>query len=151
MIALLQKVKYAKVSIDKKLYSQINKGILIFLGIHSKDIKKDVEYLVKKIIKARIFSDTNNKMNFDILTIKGSMLVVSQFTLYGNLKKGNRPSFLNAAKPNIAKPIYHYFVSLLKEYNIKIETGKFGAEMDIDLNNNGPVTLIINSHDEKKD
>ena len=148
MIALIQKVKKAHVEINNKLYSQINRGILILLGIHTKDTKEDVQYLAKKIINARIFSDRNNKMNLNIEDISGSMLVVSQFTLYGNLKKGNRPSFINSASPHIAEPLYHNFISLLKEYNIKIETGKFGAMMDVNLINDGPVTLILDTRNE---
>tara|TARA_B100000686_G_C16695121_1_gene920021 strand:+ start:68 stop:514 length:447 start_codon:yes stop_codon:yes gene_type:complete len=145
MIALLQKVNKASVHIDKKLYSSINEGMLIFLGIHTEDTKDDAQYLVQKITQIRIFSDHNNKMNLDIQDTKGSILVVSQFTLYGNLKKGNRPSFIQSADPQIAEFLYNYFLSLLKEYKIKTETGKFGANMKVNLTNDGPVTLIIDT------
>tara|TARA_Y100001960_G_scaffold295016_1_gene339291 strand:- start:292 stop:762 length:471 start_codon:yes stop_codon:yes gene_type:complete len=145
MIALLQKVNKASVHIDKKLYSSINEGMLIFLGIHTEDTKDDAQYLVQKITQTRIFSDHNNKMNLDIQDTKGSILVVSQFTLYGNLKKGNRPSFIQSADPQIAEFLYNYFLSLLKEYKIKTETGKFGANMKVNLTNDGPVTLIIDT------
>ena len=106
---------------------------------------KDVAYLVKKIVQARIFPDNNKKMNFNIKNVPGEILVVSQFTLYGSLKKGNRPSFMKSAPRHIAEPLYNHFISILKEYNIKIETGKFGALMEINLINDGPVTLIIDS------
>jgi len=145
MIALLQKVKSASVEINNTTHSQINVGILLFLGIHKKDTNQDAEYLVKKIIKSRIFYNANNKMSLDIQQIKGEILVVSQFTLYGNLQKGNRPSFTDSASRSIAEPLYNYFISLLKEYNILIETGKFGATMKVKLINDGPVTLVINS------
>jgi D-tyrosyl-tRNA(Tyr) deacylase len=145
MIALIQKVKNAQVDIDNKLYSKINQGILLFLGIHKRDIKEDAQYLVKKIIQTRIFYDSNNKMNLDIQKTKGSILVVSQFTLYGNLKRGNRPSFINSASHEVAEPLYNYFISLLKEYDITIETGKFRSMMNVNLTNDGPVTLIIES------
>ena len=145
MIVLIQKVKSAQVDIDNKIFSKINKGILLFLGIHKTDARADAQYLVKKIIKSRIFYDSNNKMNIDIQKIKGAILVVSQFTLYGSLKRGNRPSFTNSASPDIAEPLYDYFISLLKEYNITIETGKFGSMMNIKSINDGPVTLIVES------
>ena len=145
MIALIQKVKSAQVDIDNKIFSKINKGILLFLGIHKTDAREDAQYLVKKIINSRIFYDSNNKMNLDIKKIKGAILVVSQFTLYGSLKRGNRPSFTNSASPQIAEPLYNYFISLLKEYNITIKTGKFGSMMNVKLINEGPVTLIVES------
>jgi len=145
MIALVQRVNHSSVSINSNIFSQIDTGLLILLGINKGDKKQDAKYLSKKIVDLRIFSDEANKMNLNIKNIEGSILVVSQFTLCGNLQKGNRPSFINAAKKDLAKPLYEYFIKLLKEYKINVQTGKFGAEMELDIVNNGPVTLIINS------
>ena len=145
MIILVQKVKEARVVIHQQTYSKINEGILIFLGIHQNDTKKDVEYLVNKVGLLRIFTDEKNKMNKNIQDVNGSMLVVSQFTLCADIKNGNRPSFLNAAKYDLAKKWYDYFVDLLKINHNKIKTGKFGADMQVQLTNDGPVTLFMES------
>ena len=145
MIALIQRVKSASVSIDGILYSKINNGILVFLGISVSDKKLNVEYLAKKINNLRIFSDNNNKMNLSIQDTRGSILVVSQFTLYGQCNKGNRPSFINVASQEKAQPLYETFIQLLKKSNINVESGKFGARMNVKLNNDGPVTLIVES------
>mgnify|MGYP006087287673 CR=1 FL=1 len=145
MIILVQRVSEAKVIIEDKLYSSIDTGALIFLGIHTKDTKKDAEYLAKKLSLLRIFSDNNGRMNKSISEINGGMLIVSQFTLCADIKKGNRPSFLNAAHPELAKKIYNYFIDLLKISHDNVETGKFGANMNIQLINDGPVTLFLES------
>ena len=143
MKAVIQRVENASVSIDGKLYSAINSGMCIFLGIHINDKKLNVEKLVDKISKLRIFSDEFNYMNKSIVESKGEILVVSQFTLYGDCKKGNRPSFQNAANKLIAMPLYKMFINLLKAKNIIVKSGKFGADMNISLDNKGPVTIIM--------
>ena len=143
MKAVIQRVENASVSIDGKLYSTINSGMCIFLGIHINDKKLNVEKLVDKISKLRIFSDELNYMKISIVESKGEILVVSQFTLYGDCKKGNRPSFQNAANKLIAMPLYEMFINLLKAKNIIVKSGKFGADMNINLDNKGPVTLIM--------
>ena len=145
MIALIQRVKEAKVTINKKPYSKINDGVLVFLGIHKDDKKKDAEFLVNKLSLLRVFKDENNKMNKNIKEARGSMLIVSQFTLYSDIKRGNRPNFLNAAPPVLAKKLYDYFVDLLKINHDDVKTGKFGADMKVQLINDGPVTLILES------
>ena len=143
MKAVIQRVEKASVSIDGKLYSTINSGMCIFLGIHINDKKLNVEKLVDKISKLRIFSDEFNYMNKSIVESKGEILVVSQFTLYGDCKKGNRPSFQDAANKLIAMPLYEMFINLLKAKNIIVKSGKFGADMNISLDNKGPVTIIM--------
>lgn len=143
MKAIIQRVSRASVMIDNQLYSSINSGLCIFLGIHDNDKKLNVEKLVNKIINLRIFSDENHKMNQSILDIQGQILVISQFTLYADCAKGNRPSFKNAANKLIATPLYELFINLLKDKNLNVQSGKFGANMNIKLNNQGPVTLIV--------
>ena len=147
MRVLLQRVNKASVIINNKNFSSINNGLLVFLGIQTKDSKKDVEYLVRKIINLRIFNDENSLMNLSILDKQYSIMLVSQFTLYGNCKKGNRPSFINAEKPEKAKILYQLFIDELNKYNINLKTGKFGANMTVNLINSGPVTLWIDSNE----
>ena len=149
MIAVVQRVKKASIEINTKLHSSINNGLVVLLGIHTNDTQIDAEYLSKKIVQLRVLSDKNNKLNISLENSGASILVVSQFTLYGNCSKGNRPSFINAASVKKAKPLYKFFVSKLKEFNINVQTGKFGEMMDIKLINNGPVTLIMESKNEK--
>lgn len=143
MKALIQRVKRASVSISGKLYSSINKGILIFLGVEKGDEKVNAEKLADKILKLRIFEDENDKMNLSVKDVNGELLVVSQFTLCGDCKKGTRPSFDKAASPQDAVDLYEYFIKYLKEQNIKVETGKFRAMMDVELVNDGPVTFWL--------
>ncbi len=143
MKALIQRVKRASVSISGKLYSSINKGILIFLGVEKEDEKVNAEKLADKILKLRIFEDENEKMNLSVKDVNGELLVVSQFTLCGDCKKGTRPSFDKAASPQDAVDLYEYFIKYLKEQNIKVETGKFRAMMDVELVNDGPVTFWL--------
>jgi len=142
--ALIQRVDKSSVKINGKTYSSINKGILVFVGIKQSDDEKIIDWMIKKIINLRIFEDENGKMNLSVKDIKGEILIVSQFTLYGNCKKGNRPNYTDAAKPEIARQIYENFLDKLKKvYPYKVASGIFGAMMEIELINNGPVTLFI--------
>lgn len=143
MKALIQRVKRASVSIEGKLYSSITSGLLVFLGVEKDDEKVNAEKLSQKVINLRIFEDENEKMNLSLKDVKGEMLVVSQFTLCGDCKKGTRPSFDKAANPDKAVDLYEYFIKCLKEDNIPVQTGKFRAMMDVELVNDGPVTLWV--------
>lgn len=145
MKTVIQRVKEAKVVINNAPVSSIKKGLLILLCVENNDTEKDADYLSDKIINLRIFEDENHKMNLSAKDINGEMLVISQFTLSGNIDKGRRPSFENSAKPEIAEKLYNYFIKKLKESSLKIEEGKFAAMMDIHLINYGPVTFILNS------
>ena len=145
MIALIQRVHNATVNIDCKKHSSINSGLLILLGIHNNDTNQDIEYLCKKIIQLRIFNDQDQKMNLSIKDVSGEILVISQFTLYANCVKGNRPSFIESATHEVAKPIYINFLKRLKSFNINIQSGIFGKAMYVSLINHGPVTIILNS------
>lgn len=143
MKALIQRVKSASVTIDGLLYSKIGQGLLVFLGVEKGDDKLNAEKLADKLSKLRIFEDENEKMNYSILDIEGEMLIVSQFTLCGDCKKGTRPSFDKSAPPQIANELYEYFISQVKSFNIPVQTGKFGAMMDVELINDGPVTFMV--------
>lgn len=143
MKALIQRVKSASVTIDGLLYSKIGQGLLVFLGVEKGDDKLNAEKLADKLSKLRIFEDENEKMNHSILDIDGEMLIVSQFTLCGDCKKGTRPSFDKSAPPQIANEFYEYFISQVKSFNIPVQTGKFGAMMDVELINDGPVTFMV--------
>ena len=145
MKLVVQQVNYAKVMIDNKLYSKINQGLLIFIGIHKEDTLEKIQYLVKKILKLRILTDKNNKMNLSVLDLNLSIMLISQFTLYANTERGNRPSFINTADANKAEKLYNLFIKELNEYGINLKTGKFGANMQIELINNGPKTFILES------
>lgn len=146
MKAVIQRVKRASVSIENQIYSRIDNGILILLGIIEEDTFEDIKWLVNKLLNLRIFGDSEGKMNYSVLDVEGSLLVVSQFTLYASTKKGNRPSFIKAAKPDTAIPLYDKFVEYCKEVgDINVQTGSFGADMKIELLNDGPVTIIIDS------
>lgn len=140
---VVQRVSKAKIIIDKKKYSSIKKGLLVLIGIEKNDKEEMLDYYVKKIINMRIFNDSNYKMNNSILDIKGEILVVSQFTLLANTKKGNRPSFVNAEKPDLSKYLYRLFCEKLKNYEINIKKGRFGANMELDFINDGPVTILL--------
>ena len=146
MKVVIQRVSKASVTINKKKVASIKKGILVLLGIVNQDTQEDINWLVKKIINLRIFNDENGVMNTSVLDISGEIIVVSQFTLHASTKKGNRPSYIKAAKPNTAIPLYEKFiVSLNKEIPTKVQTGQFGANMKVQLLNDGPVTIIIDS------
>ena len=143
MKLVIQRVDSASVTIENKLYSSINKGLLVLFGVEKDDSEDMLEYFAQKLLKLRIFEDEQGKMNKSILDIEGEILVVSQFTLCTNSKKGTRPSFDNAKEPKVAKEYYEKFVEILKKSGINIKTGVFGAHMQVGLINNGPVTIIL--------
>lgn len=145
MIAVLQRVKETSVKVDKKVISKIDNGLLIFLGVFENDSKKDVDFLVKKVVGFRIFSDKNDKMNLSVKDVNGQILIVSQFTLCADWLKGRRPSFTKAASPTKGKKLYEYFANELMNYDILVKTGEFGAMMDVSLINDGPVTFVLDS------
>jgi len=145
MKTVIQRVKSAQVSIDNKIYGKINRGLVVFLGVSKNDCPKDAKYLIKKLINMRIFPDNNDKMNLSIKDLNLSLMIISQFTLYADCTKGTRPSFFNAAPAEISKPLYEFFIEEIKKYNLNFTTGKFGAMMDIELINDGPVTIVIES------
>ena len=143
MKALMQRVKRASVTIGGKLYSKIDKGLLVFLGVEKEDTVENCEKLSQKVLNLRIFEDENDKMNLSVNDVKGEILVVSQFTLCGDCKKGTRPSFDKAAHPDIAAKLYEAFVGKIRASGLKTETGKFRAMMDVELVNDGPVTFMV--------
>lgn len=145
MIAVVQRVRQAAVHVEEKEVGAIETGLLVLLGVGHKDTEADVTYLVDKITHLRIFEDENQKMNLSVRDVGGSLLVVSQFTLLGDCRKGRRPSFGNAARPETAIPLYELFVEKTKAEGISCETGQFQAMMDVSLVNQGPVTLILES------
>ena len=146
MKVVIQRVSEASVQIDNEIVGAISNGLLVLLGVEHEDIKEDADYLIQKLISLRIFGDENGKMNLAIKEINGSFLVVSQFTLHASTKKGNRPSFIAAARPETAIPLYEYFTQQLRELSeCVVQTGHFGADMKVKLLNDGPVTLIIDS------
>lgn len=150
MKVVIQRVSEASVTIDQNIVAQINKGLLILVGIESEDNLEDINWLVSKIVYLRIFGDEKNVMNLSVKDSKGEIIVVSQFTLHALTKKGNRPSYIKAAKPEIAIPMYEKFVQLLElELGKKIQTGQFGADMKVALVNEGPVTIIIDSKNKE--
>lgn len=145
MRAVVQRVTSSKVVVDNKVVGAINKGLNVLIGISKEDTIEDLIYLRDKILNLRIFEDGDQKMNLSLLDIKGEILVISQFTLYGDCRKGRRPNFMNAEGGEKANILYEKFVELLKESNLKIETGIFGADMKVDIQNDGPVTLMLDS------
>ena len=145
MRAVIQRVSRATVSVDGEIVGQIEKGLLVLLGVSVDDAEKDANYLVEKTLNLRIFEDAEDKMNLSILDIKGELLVVSQFTLYGDARKGRRPSFIEAAAPEEANRLYEFFVAEARKQIAKVETGKFQAMMDVELVNDGPVTILLDS------
>lgn len=146
MRAVVQRVKCAEVRVEDKVIGKIGKGILVLLGVGNDDEQKDLEYLADKIANLRIFDDSEEKMNLSVIDVGGEILVVSQFTIYGDCRKGKRPSYSDAARPEKAQNLYNNFVDYLKsKYDIKIETGVFQAMMDVDFINEGPVTLLLDS------
>jgi D-tyrosyl-tRNA(Tyr) deacylase len=150
MIAVIQRVSEAKVTIDKNIKGEINTGFLVFLGISHFDTEEDLDWLSNKIIGLRVFSDTEGKMNLSLDEVDGNILLISQFTLLASTKKGNRPSFIESAKPEIAIPFYTKMIKVLSEKLGKdIQTGEFGADMKVYLINDGPVTITIDSKNKR--
>ena len=150
MIAVIQRAKEASVKITGTLKSSISTGLVVLLGIEDRDSNEDIEWLARKIVNLRIFDDPNGVMNLSSLDINGELLVVSQFTLQASVKKGNRPSYIKAARPEIAIPLYESFLQVIElENNGRVYSGEFGAEMEVFLINDGPVTIIIDTKDRK--
>lgn len=146
MRVVLQRVSQASVTVDSKIVADIQKGLLVLVGIEDADTQEDIDWLAGKIIKMRIFGDENDVMNCSVQDVDGDIIVVSQFTLHASTKKGNRPSYIKAAKPDFAIPMYENFVQVMeKELGKKIQTGVFGADMKVSLLNDGPVTIVMDS------
>ncbi|MBA9088281.1 D-tyrosyl-tRNA(Tyr) deacylase [Fontibacillus solani] len=143
MRIVVQRCKQAKVSVDNRVIGSIEKGLTLLVGITHEDTEKEAGYLAEKIAGLRIFEDAEGKMNLSVQDIGGAILSVSQFTLYGDCRKGKRPSFISAARPETAKPLYDRFNEMLREKGLTVETGEFGADMDVEFTNWGPVTLIL--------
>ena len=150
MIAVIQRVSSAEVKIENNVSGKIGAGLLILLGIEDADNEDDISWLSRKIINLRIFNDDNGQMNTSLMDVDGEVLVVSQFTLHASTKKGNRPSYIKAAKPEIAIPLYEAFIEQISADSGKsVQTGEFGAMMNVSLTNDGPVTIIIDTRDKK--
>lgn len=145
MRAIIQRVSRANVTVDNEIVGEIGKGILILLGVSQEDSEKEAGYILNKTLNLRIFEDSEDKMNLSLLDINGELLVVSQFTLYGDARKGRRPSFIKAALPEKASELYEYFVNEAQKEIEKVETGQFQAMMDVELVNDGPVTILLDS------
>lgn len=150
MRAVLQRVSRAQVEVDKKVVGKIGQGMLVFVGVGKDDTRKDAEYLAKKIVALRMFEDAQGKMNLSIADTNGGILVVSQFTLYGDCAKGRRPSFDGAAEPAKGEELYNHFVAQLRQYDCPVETGQFRAMMDVSLVNDGPVTFVLESKTDEE-
>ena len=144
---VIQRVKNASVKIENNIVSSIENGFLVLIGITNSDTKEIANAMVKKLINLRVFNDTQNKMNLSIKDIDGSLLLVSQFTLYADCSHGNRPGFTKAAKPNFANKLYEYIISECAKYEVPVKTGEFGADMKVSLLNDGPVTIILDSNE----
>ncbi|MFM2228426.1 MAG: hypothetical protein RL664_1769 [Bacteroidota bacterium] len=143
MKIVLQRVSSASVKVDSKIVGSIENGLLLLIGFSSNDTEENILPTIEKIVKLRIFSDEEGKMNKSVLDVEGSMLMISQFTLYADTKKGNRPSFIEAARPEQAIPLYEFFIAEMKKRISKVETGIFGADMKVELVNDGPVTIVF--------
>ncbi len=150
MKAVIQRVSHASVEVDKEIIGEINKGLVVLLGINHHDGEEDADYVADKLVHLRIFQDENDKMNLSLKDVAGGILVISQFTLYANTRKGRRPSFINAALPEKAEPLYNYFIQELQKMGIRISQGQFGAMMHVHIHNDGPVTIILDSEDRHK-
>lgn len=148
MRAVVQRVKNSEVKVDDNIIGSISSGLLVFLGIGNNDSMDDIDYLIDKIVNLRVFEDDQGKMNLSALDLDKEIMIISQFTLYGDCRKGRRPSFFDAAPPDQAERLYDVFVNKIKDYNLKIATGEFQAMMDIDSVNDGPVTLLLDSNKE---
>ena len=150
MRTLIQRVQHASVTIDGKIKSQIGNGMLVLVGIEDRDTQEDIEWLTKKIANLRIFDDENGVMNRSVIDVKGEVMVVSQFTLHASTKKGNRPSYIHASKPDIAIPMYEAFCTEMElQIGKEVQTGTFGADMKVELLNDGPVTISIDSQNKE--
>ncbi len=145
MKAVIQRVSSASVDVEGERIGEIGRGLMVLLGAGEGDTRKDLDYVLEKTINLRIFPDEDGKMNLSLLDIKGELLVVSQFTLYGDTRKGRRPSFVKAMHPDQAKALYEEFIQKARAREIRVQTGKFGAMMDVELVNEGPVTLLVDS------
>lgn len=145
MRAVVQRVSKAKVTVDEEIVGKIDKGLMVLLGVGGEDTEKDLDYIYKKVVGLRIFEDENENMNLGLDEVDGSLLVVSQFTLYGDARKGRRPSFTESAKPELANDLYEKFIQRAKNDGIICESGVFGAKMDVELVNDGPVTILLDS------
>jgi len=148
MRAVVQRVSYGKVTVEGEITGEIQKGLVVLLGISHDDTDADIKYLADKIVNLRIFGDRNGKMNISLMDVGGQLLIVSQFTLYGDCRRGKRPSYDKAARPEAAEVMYNRFVDVLKGYGIKVETGKFQAMMSVEICNEGPVTILLDSKKE---
>ncbi len=145
MRIIVQRVKEASVRVDDRVVGSIDKGLLVFLGVGALDDEKDLDYMFNKVLGLRIFQDEDDKMNLSLEDIDGELLVVSQFTLYGDVRKGRRPSFTDSASPEMGEEFYEKFTEKCRESGVKVETGIFGADMKVDLTNDGPVTIMLDS------
>ena len=146
MKIVLQRCSRAEVRIDGETVGRIGIGFVVLVGITHSDTREDADFLAKKVAGMRVFEDAEGKMNLSLAEVGGQILSISQFTLYGNARKGNRPSFIEAARPEVAEPLYDYFNQVLREqYGLHVETGRFGANMQVDFVNDGPVTIIVDS------
>lgn len=143
MKLVVQRVKNAQVDVDGKTVGKIEKGFMVLLGVTHNDTKKEADYLIKKLCNLRVFEDENEKMNLGLKDVNGQLLIISQFTLYADCTGGNRPSFINAARPEIAEPLYDYFCNECEKNGIHVEKGIFGADMKVSLLNDGPVTIVL--------
>ena len=148
MRAVVQRVTSSKVTVDNRLVGSIDRGFNILIGISNDDTIEDLKYIKDKVLNLRVFEDENDKMNLSLLDVKGDILAISQFTLYGDCRKGRRPNFMNAMGGKEAKELYEKFVDMLKESGLKVETGEFGAHMSVDIQNDGPVTILLDSKKE---
>ena len=148
MRAVVQRVTYSNVKVDGTIVGEINKGFNVLIGISKEDTEEDMKYIKDKVINLRVFEDENDKMNFSVLDVKGELLIISQFTLYGDCRKGRRPNFMNAKGGEEAKVLYLKLVEMLKETGLNVQTGEFGADMKVDIQNDGPVTLLLDSTKE---
>ena len=149
MRAVVQRVASSRVTVDERVTGEVKKGLLVLLGVTHDDTSKDVDYMVDKVTNLRIFEDENDKMNLSLKDIGGEVMAVSQFTLYGDARKGRRPSFSDAARPDVANPLYEEFVEKLRAQGITVGTGEFGADMKVDLLNDGPVTIMMDTHNKE--
>lgn len=146
MRAVIQRVRRSSVTVDERVTGEIGHGLMVLLGVEEKDTEKDLDYMVDKIPNLRIFEDADGKMNLSLLDVGGELLVVSQFTLLGDARKGRRPGFTDAARPEMANAIYETLVSRIAALGVKVETGQFQAHMMVDILNDGPVTILLDSH-----